>query len=150
MIGSAAKPPRIHPLIDPQIFDSSDSSRNPSQSLRKRKRSNSENDEHPRRVKHVIGDGDVPDEEDLIGSKEKKSEVRMTSVRPPDFVCPKTAYNGHVPSMPRYSEKSVLRDILVSSMGADSTLSLRMLRLWTGQRGGTRQQRYRHKWRCFR
>ena len=37
----------------------------------------------------------------------------MISIQPPGLVHPKTAYFGHIPSMPRYAEESVLRDILV-------------------------------------
>ena len=37
----------------------------------------------------------------------------MISIQPPDLVHPKTAYSGHIPSLPRYAEESVLRDILV-------------------------------------
>ena len=58
----------------------------------------------------------MPDGENLMCSKKKKemkSEVRMTGIRLPNFVCPKTAYDGHIPSMPRYSEESVLQHILV-------------------------------------
>ena len=110
MIG-AAKPPRILPSTTTQLFHSSDASRASSRDLRKRKRSNSEDGEHLRSAKVVHGH--ETDEEGLIRSKEKKSEVSMTGIRPPSFVYPKTAYNGHVPSMPRYSEKSVSQDILV-------------------------------------
>ncbi len=125
MIGSAAKPPRILSSSDPQILHPSDSSRDSSRTLRKRKRSDSDHGEHIWRAEDVIGDGHAPDNEDhLIGPRRKKSEVPITGVRPPSFVCPKTAYLGHVPSMPRYSEKSVLRDILVGSMGADSAHTL--------------------------
>lgn len=63
----------------------------------------------------------MQDEEDHSRSKEKKSEVRMTAIRPPSFVYPKTAYDGQVPSMPRYSEKSVLQDILVKEQGQDNS-----------------------------
>lgn len=80
--------------------------------MRKRKRSTSESVEHLHGHEVVIGHEDLPDE-GPIRPKKKKSEVRMTGIRPPSFVCPKTAYSGHIPSMPRYSEKSVLQDILV-------------------------------------
>lgn len=119
LIGSAAiaaKPPHIVSSFAPQFFDPCDSSQDSSRNLRKRKRSYSEEDaEDPRRAKIV--NGDVPDEEGPIRSKEKKSEMRMTGIRPPNFVYPKTAYSGHIPSMPRYSEESVLRDILVGGLG---------------------------------
>lgn len=45
--------------------------------------------------------------------KNKKTEVGMIYIRPSNFVYPKTAYDGHIPSMPRYAEKGVLQDILV-------------------------------------
>ncbi len=106
LIGSAAKPPRILPSTAPQTFDSSPV---PSQNTRKRKRIDLEDDEHPRRAKHV--GGFLSDEDQ---SMEKKAEVRMSCIRPPSFVFPKTAYNGHIPSLPRHSEKSVLQDVLVS------------------------------------
>ncbi len=108
LIGSAAKPPRILPSIfsAPQTFNSSP---NPSQNTRKRKRIDLEDDEHPRRAKHA---GEILSDEDQ--SMEKKAEVRMSCIRPPSFVFPKTAYNGHIPSLPRHSEKSILQDILVS------------------------------------
>lgn len=123
MIGSDAKPPRILPSTAPQIFHPSDSLlRDSSQILRKRKRSDSADGEHLRKAKDV--GGDIPKMEGPICSKEQKSEVRMTGIRTPSFVYPKTAYNGHVPLMPRYSEKSVLQDILVGSVGPDSHKTL--------------------------
>lgn len=114
MIGSAAKPPRI--------FNSSvlDSSRVSSRNLRKRKRSDYEDDEYPRSTQDV--NGNVPSE-DFIYSKKKKTEIRMTGIRPPDLVFPKSAYDGHVPSMPRFCEKRVLQDILVGWAGTESNES---------------------------
>lgn len=125
MIGSAAKPSRILPSSAPQIFPPSDLSRDSSQNSRKRKRSDTdgENGEQLRRPKDDLKDAPVSDEEDLTWSKKKKCEVRMTGIRPPSFAYPKTAYSDHVPSMPRYSETSVLRDILVSRTGGLGTLS---------------------------
>ena len=112
MIGSPATPSRILPSTTPQIFDPSIPSRHSDRNVRKRKRSTSESVEHLPGREYVIGQEHLPDG-GPIRSKKKKSEVRMTAIRPPNFVCPKTAYSGHIPSMPRYSEKSVLQDILV-------------------------------------
>ena len=109
LIGSAAKPPGILPSTAPQNFHLSGSSPDPSQNTRKRKRIELEDDEHPRRARYV---GGVPSDENW--SMEEKAEVRMSCIRPPSFVFPKTAYHGHIPSLPRHSEKSILRDILVS------------------------------------
>lgn len=112
MIGSAAEPLHVLPSSAPQIFHPSESSRDSGQNLRKRKRSDSSEDgEQIRRSKFVSGN--VPDKEDLVWSKEKRTEVRMSGILPPGFIYPKTAYNGHVPSMLRYSEERVLADILV-------------------------------------
>ena len=108
---SAAKHPHILPSTDPQIVHPSDSSRDSSRNLRKRKKTDSEDGGPQWRPSNI--DGDSPEEKSPIRSQEKKREVRMACIRPPSFVYPKTAYDGHVPSMPRYSEKSILQDILV-------------------------------------
>lgn len=112
MIGSPAKPSRILPSTAPQIFKSSVPSRHSDRHVRKRKRSTSEDVEHLPAHEDVVGHEHLPDE-GHIQSKKRNSEVQMIGIRPPNFVCPKSAYNGHIPSMPRYSEKSVLQDILV-------------------------------------
>ena len=44
----------------------------------------------------------------------------MTCIRPPELVFPKSAYDGHVPAMPRYCERTVLQDILVGWTGTES------------------------------
>lgn len=121
--GSAAKPSRILPSSAPQIFPPSDLSRDSSQNSRKRKRSDTdgEDGEQLRRPRDDLKDAPVSDEEDLTWSKKKKCEVRMTGIRPPSFAYPKTAYSDHVPSMPRYSETSVLRDILLKEEEQDDS-----------------------------
>lgn len=108
---SAAKHPHILPSTGPQIVHPSDSSGDSSRNLRKRKRPDSEDGGSSWRPSNI--DGHSPEEKGPIRSQEKKSEVRMTCIRAPSFVYSKTAYDGHVPSMPRYSEKSILQDILV-------------------------------------
>ena len=116
MIGSAAKLPCIFYPSVPPIFHPSDSSWDPSRNLRKRKRSHPEDGGHPPRTQDV--NEDVP-REDFIYPKKKKTETRMTCIRPPDLVFPKSAYDGHVPSMPRYCEERVLQDILVGWAGTE-------------------------------
>ena len=120
MTGSAAKPPRIFHSSVPQIFHPSDSSWDPSRNLRKRKRSYPEDGGHPPSIQDVSEN--VPGE-DLIYSKKKKTENRMTCIRPPDLVFPKSAYDGHVPSMPRHCEERVLQDILVGWAATESNES---------------------------
>lgn len=84
--------------------------------LRKRKRS-------PSTLSNDLKDGNRVDtsllegEDDEASRKFKKTkveEVHVTGIRPPGLSFPKSAYRGHVPPLPRYSEESVLRDIVVS------------------------------------
>ena len=106
--GCAAKSPLISPSTLPQILHLSNSSKDPASNLRKRKRSSSRNDGHQWTAKDANAPLSPPME-----SKKQKTEVPMTCIIPPSFTLPKAAYHGHIPSMPRYSEKSVLHDILV-------------------------------------
>lgn len=118
LVDSAAKPlhtlcsiaPHTSPQTSNPLVTLPDSGRN----LRKRKRSSIEDDEYLWECDDV--NGYLPDEEALTQPKKRKAEVppvRMTCIRPPSFVYPKTAYSGHLPSLPTYAEKRVLQDILV-------------------------------------
>ena len=113
MIGSDAKPPHIFPSTVSLIPQPSASLRDSGPFLRKRKRSSSADGEHSSGAGHV--DSHLPGQDPPL-RKQRKVEVPLTYIRPPDFVYPRTAYNGHVPSMPRYAEESVLRDILVGRL----------------------------------
>ena len=112
MIGSGAKAPHIFPSTVSHIPHLSDSSRDSSPFVRnrKRKRSRSEDGEESSGADDV--GWHLPGQDSSL-QKKRKVEVPMTCIRPPGFVYPKTAYSGHIPSMPRYAEESVLRDILV-------------------------------------
>ena len=110
MIDPHAKPPLISTA--PHTFHLCDSLEDSSPNLRKRKSSPFENGEHSRRAED--DSEHLPDQEYPLQSKKKKVEVGVTCIRPPSFVYPRSAYDGHVPSLPRYDEKSVLKDILVS------------------------------------
>ena len=80
-------------------INTNDNQSTPNKRLQKRKRPHSQNDDTP------SSDTEV---------RSLAIEVPLSHIRPPPLAFPKSAYSGFLPSIPRSTESSVLREILVS------------------------------------